>query len=39
MNFENMPELKTRWGYFTCLGVMALISALQLIVFRRRKWL
>lgn len=39
MNFENMPELKTRWGYFTCLGLMLLISAVQLIIFRRRKWL
>ena len=39
MNFENMPELKTRWGYFICVGVMALISAGQIIFFRRRKWL
>jgi magnesium transporter len=39
MNFQNMPELKTRAGYFVCLGAMALISTVQLIIFRRRKWL
>jgi magnesium transporter len=39
MNFENMPELKTRWGYFICLGVMVIISVVQLYFFRRRKWI
>ena len=39
MNFENMPELKTRWGYFICIGVMVLISVGQLVYFRRKKWL
>ena len=39
MNFENMPELKTRWGYFVCIGVMVIISVFQLIFFRRKKWL
>jgi magnesium transporter len=39
MNFTNMPELRTEWGYFACLGLMAAISAGQIIFFRRRKWL
>jgi magnesium transporter len=39
MNFENMPELKTRWGYFAVLGAMTAISVAQLIIFHRKKWL
>ncbi|MBI2866899.1 MAG: magnesium/cobalt transporter CorA [Chloroflexi bacterium] len=26
MNFENMPELKWRWGYFAVLGVMGTVA-------------
>ena len=26
MNFEIMPELKWRWGYFSALGIMALVG-------------
>jgi magnesium transporter len=39
MNFENMPELQTRWGYFAVLGVMAGVAAGMLVWFRRRDWL
>jgi magnesium transporter len=39
MNFEHMPELHTRWGYFTLWGVMAVIAIGQLIFFHRKKWL
>jgi magnesium transporter len=39
MNFENMPELKTGYGYFTTLGVMALVAILLLIYFWRRGWI
>ncbi len=39
MNFEVMPELKWRWGYFAVWGVFAAISAAMLIYFKRRKWL
>jgi len=39
MNFENMPELHTRGGYFILLGVMATIAATLLIVFKIKKWL
>jgi len=38
MNFENMPELSTRTGYFVVIGIMVLIAVSQLIYFRRKKW-
>lgn len=39
MNFENMPELQSRSGYFILLGVMATIATTLLLSFRRKKWL
>jgi magnesium transporter len=39
MNFDYMPELKTRFGYFTTLGVMALVTIVLLIFFWRRGWI
>lgn len=39
MNFEHMPELAWRYGYFICLGVMLLASVTLYVTFRRRKWL
>jgi magnesium transporter len=39
MNFDNMPELHTRTGYFWVLGSMAAIAVSMLIYFRRRGWL
>lgn len=39
MNFEYMPELKTRVGYFILLGVMASIATFLVILFRRKRWL
>ncbi len=39
MNFENMPELHTRWGYFAALTVMAGIAAGQIVLFRRLGWI
>ena len=39
MNFENMPELKSRSGYFVLLSVMGVIATILLLVFRRRRWL
>ncbi len=38
MNFEYMPELKTRWGYFGCLGLMAAIAGGLIFFFWRRGW-
>ncbi|MGE8291100.1 MAG: CorA family divalent cation transporter [Sphingobacterium sp.] len=37
MNFENMPELKWRFGYFITLGVMAIISIIIYLWFKRRR--
>lgn len=39
MNFENMPELGTRWGYFAILSAMGISCAGLFRLFRRRKWL
>lgn len=39
MNFENMPELKWKYGYFTILIIMGIITILMLIYFRKKKWL
>jgi len=39
MNFEFMPELKLRWGYFGVLGIMAIIGISMLIYFKRKKWI
>jgi len=39
MNFENMPELHARAGYFAVLGVMAVLATGMLFYFRRRGWL
>lgn len=39
MNFENMPELKWRWGYWAALGVMLAVVGGMLVYFRRKRWL
>lgn len=39
MNFENMPELHSRNGYFMVLGAMGVMAAGMLYYFRRRGWL
>lgn len=39
MNFENMPELKTRNGYFVALGVMFLVAVGLLVYFWRKGWI
>ena len=39
MNFEHMPELATRYGYFVVLGVMAAVGTGMVLWFRRRRWL
>ncbi len=38
MNFEYMPELKWRYGYFVLLSFMAVLSVFMLIYFKRKKW-
>ena len=39
MNFENMPELTTEYGYFVVVGIIALICALLYRRFRNFGWL
>lgn len=39
MNFDNMPELRSRYGYFLTLGVMAIVASALLIYFWRKGWL
>lgn len=39
MNFDNMPELHSPWGYHIAWGVMAGIVAVELAFFYRRGWL
>ena len=38
MNFDHMPELKWRSGYYGVWGVMFLIVISMLFFFRRKKW-
>lgn len=39
MNFENMPELRTKYGYFVVLGLMLALVIAMLIYFRKKKWI
>lgn len=39
MNFENMPELATRYGYFAVLGVIATLCAILYWRFKKSGWL
>lgn len=39
MNFEYIPELSFRLGYFLVLGFMFIAAVVQLILFRRKGWL
>ncbi|PNR90674.1 hypothetical protein HWHPT5561_09280 [Petrotoga sp. HWH.PT.55.6.1] len=38
MNFENMPELHWKFGYFIILGIMATIAVIMIIIFKKKKW-
>ena len=39
MNFENMPELKTQYGYFVVIGIIALLCIVLYLRFKRARWL
>jgi len=39
MNFENMPELHFKYGYFYLMGSMLLVFFGMLFYFKRKKWL
>jgi magnesium transporter len=38
MNFQYMPELSWRWGYFMVWGVIISVVVGMVIYFRRKKW-
>ena len=39
MNFDHMPELHSRYGYYTVLGVCLASAVGMLLYFRKMKWL
>ncbi|MFD1315366.1 magnesium/cobalt transporter CorA [Namhaeicola litoreus] len=39
MNFNYMPELQWRWGYFVLIGVMLTLIISMIIYFRKKKWI
>jgi len=39
MNFDYMPELRWRWGYFMAWGVMIAVALVMLKLFRKNRWL
>jgi magnesium transporter len=39
MNFDNMPELHSRWGYYTVWAIMIVVAIAMLLFFRRRGWI
>jgi magnesium transporter len=39
MNFDNMPELHSRYGYFATWGLMLLVAIAMLLFFWRQGWI
>ncbi|MGZ3900199.1 MAG: magnesium/cobalt transporter CorA [Bacteroidia bacterium] len=39
MNFDNMPELRTQYGYYITWGVMLVIMGGLVYYFKKKKWL
>jgi magnesium transporter len=39
MNFQFMPELTWKWGYYSVLGILFIVALIMVIVFKRKKWL
>lgn len=38
MNFENIPELSWKYGYFSSIGVMVMIGGVMLLWFKKKGW-
>ncbi len=38
MNFKNIPELNNDYGYFIIIGIMVLISLINLYYIKKKKW-
>ena len=39
MNFENMPELKMKYGYYYTLIAMLIVAIVMILWFKRKKWI
>jgi len=39
MNFDNMPELHSRWGYYGVWIIMLVVAVGMLFFFKRRGWI
>jgi magnesium transporter len=39
MNFAHMPPKEEVWGFYACIGIMAAISGVMLLFFRRKNWI
>ena len=38
MNFDSMPELSFRYGYYTIIGIMIIISLILVYYFKKKDW-
>ncbi|AIQ12103.1 magnesium/cobalt transporter CorA [Paenibacillus durus] len=39
MNFDNIPELHTKYGYYGVIGAMVTLGCSMLYIFRKKEWL
>ncbi len=39
MNFEHIPELKWRYGYFMVIGICLCVSGVMIAFFKRKRWI
>lgn len=39
MNFDNMPELHSRYGYYAAWAIMLVVAVAMLLFFKRRGWI
>ncbi len=39
MNFNNMPELEWKYGYYLVIGIMSAVAFIMIWFFRRKQWL
>lgn len=38
-NFNNIPELKLKYGYATLWGLLIFLAGLMIGIFKRKKWI
>jgi magnesium transporter len=39
MNFDNMPELHSRYGYYAAWAIMLVVAVGMLLFFKKRGWI